>query len=121
MEKTVEARINEGQTGEGQHEYAVQYLRRELATCIWKARSGNYDGDFLLDANEYTRLLVTRCPEPLQERADKLQHKVINRQVQIIVGAHSMRRIGSDYHPRPKAINVNEIAPKVRLSAWMIG
>jgi hypothetical protein len=111
----------EGQTGEGQHEFAMQYLRRELASCLWQARSGNVGEDFTFEANEFTRILVNRCPERLRDAADKLQHIVINRQLQMLVGRMYFRRKGQVYPLKPKRVLVNAIAPKVELAACMIG
>jgi hypothetical protein len=108
-------------TSEGQHEYAAQYLRRELASVLWTARSGRYDEEFLLAANEYTRTLVMRCPDSIIEAADKLQHKVLNCQVQIILGAHNLRQHGVDFEMRPRKVDVNGILPKVQLAAGLIG
>lgn len=119
MENTLT--LMEGQREDGQHEYAVQYLRHELAVCLWKARTGNVSEDFTFEANEYTRLLVNRCPERLRDAADRLQHVVINRQVQMLVGRLYFQRKGQVYPLRPKMVKVNEIAPRVKLAAGMIG
>lgn len=113
-----------GQTGEGQHEFAIQYLRRELAKLLWRARKCHLPEDFLLDSNESTRLLVYRCPQPLREQAELLQHKVVCQQLQMYVSRDYFLRNNAPFPHRvrfPRRLNVNKIAPKVKLADGMVG